>query len=82
MCAGYGTRPSAVVGIEDEWLAYQFDIAVFSWGRHVNNKLAECDSKGKPKYTLDDILDGVDRPRNMISVTELFLASGLERMMG
>lgn len=81
MCAAYSTRPSLVVGIDDEWLAYQFDIAVFSWGRHVNNKLAEHDDKGKPKYDLEDILSDEDHPRNMISLTEVFLASGVERLM-
>lgn len=28
MAKEYGTRPSSVIGIADEWAAYQFDVAV------------------------------------------------------
>ncbi len=35
----YSTRPSAIVGIEDDWAAYQFDLACYALGRHVEAEL-------------------------------------------
>lgn len=37
----YGVRPSAVVGIEDEWAAYQFDMAALALGNRVERALAD-----------------------------------------
>ena len=52
----YSQRPSAVVGVDDPWAAYQFDLAVGQFGAWVENRLAERDKAGKPKYTLDGLL--------------------------
>jgi hypothetical protein len=35
----YHTRPSAVLGIADDWAAYQFDMAVLSFAQHVEAQL-------------------------------------------
>lgn len=49
-------RPSALVGVTDEWAAYQFDMAVAQFGAWVEGKLSERDKKGKPKHTLGALL--------------------------
>lgn len=46
-----------MVGVADPWAAYQFDLAVGQFGAWVEGKLAERDSKGKPKHTLAQLLD-------------------------
>jgi hypothetical protein len=51
------TRPSKIVGVDDEWAAYQFDQAVMFVGRYIYGKLNELDDKGKPLYEIDDLLD-------------------------
>jgi hypothetical protein len=35
----YHSRPSAIVGIEDDWAAYQFDMACLQFARHVDKEL-------------------------------------------
>ena len=41
MASAYGQRPSAILGIEDEWAAYQLDLATLRLGRQVEKELAE-----------------------------------------
>lgn len=36
----YHQRPSAIAGIDDEWTAYQFDMAVFRYAQHVESELS------------------------------------------
>lgn len=52
----YSTRPSVIVGIENDWQAYQFDSAVLLFGVFIENKLEERNKSGKPKYKLADLL--------------------------
>jgi hypothetical protein len=42
MARTYSQRPSAIVGIDDEWAAYQFDAAVLI------ESLDDSGGKGKP----------------------------------
>ena len=49
-------RPSEIVGIDDEWAAYQFDQAVVFVGVYINNKLNEIDDKGKHIHSIGDLL--------------------------
>lgn len=56
LSATYSQRPSAVIGVEDPWAAYQFDMAVAQFGTWVENRLAERDKDGKPKYDLAQLL--------------------------
>jgi hypothetical protein len=37
----FSQRPSAIVGIGDEWAAYQFDVATLTWGREVESKITD-----------------------------------------
>lgn len=39
------------------WTCLQFDMAVVWFGRYVENKLNELDSKGRHVYTIDELLD-------------------------
>jgi len=52
----YHRRPSEVIGIDDTWAAYQFDMAVAQFGAWVEGKLAERDKAGKPKHSLAKLL--------------------------
>jgi hypothetical protein len=58
MSTAYGRRPSELVPIDadDDWTAYQLDSAVLTFGRWVENRLAERDKKGRPKYGIKDLL--------------------------
>lgn len=58
LASTYNARPSAMLGIEDNWLALSVDRAVFTWGRHVDNKLRETFKDGKtPRYSIEELLD-------------------------
>ena len=46
-----------MLGVDDPWAAYQFDMAVGQFGAWVEGKLNERDAKGKPKHTLAGLLD-------------------------
>jgi hypothetical protein len=56
LCKTTRTRPSEVVGIDDEWAAYQFDQAVMFVGRYIYSKCNELGDDGKPIHDIDDIL--------------------------
>ena len=58
------TRPSSIVGIDEEWIAYQFDNAVILVGNAIENASQEMEKYGgddKPKwrqkYTMQQLLD-------------------------
>jgi hypothetical protein len=53
----YGRLPSEIVGVTDQWAAYQFDLCVAQFGAWVEGKLSERDKAGKPKHTLAKLLD-------------------------
>ncbi len=57
LSANFHQRPSQIVGVSDEWAAYQFDLCVVHFGSWVEGKLAERDSSGRPKHTLAGLLD-------------------------
>ena len=53
----YKQRPSDIIGIDDDWAAYQLDQAVRYVGTYIHNKLMETDKKGKPIYaSVGDVL--------------------------
>ena len=56
LSATYHLRPSEVIGVDDPWAAYQFDMAVAQFGAVVEGKLNERDKKGKPVTTLARLL--------------------------
>ena len=60
----YGQRPSAVLGVEDEWAAYQVDVATLTLGRWVEARLAERDKKGRPIYSLAQLMAEPGAPRS------------------
>ena len=62
-------RPSRIVGVRDEWAAYQFDLAVAQFGSWVEGKLGERDKAGKPTHTLGALLgDEAARDRQYASL--------------
>ena len=62
MAQAYGRRPSAVLGIKEAWAAYQFDSAVLTLGRWVENRLAEHHKDGTPKWTIEHLLGTEKKP--------------------
>lgn len=62
LCVQYGRRPSEVLGLKDEWAAFQFDEAVVQFGLWIESKLAERDKQGAPKHTLANLLSE-DKPQ-------------------
>ena len=56
----YRKRPSEIVGIDDEWAAYQLDQATRFVGTFIHNKLDELDKDGKPIYTSVQQILGTD----------------------
>lgn len=47
----------SLTGLEDDlWTALQFDNAVQWFGTYIENRLNETDPKGRPKYTLEQLL--------------------------
>ena len=56
MSVTYQRRPSEVIGVDDPWAAYQFDLAVAQFGAWVEGKLNERDKAGKPKHSLAKLL--------------------------
>lgn len=49
-----------MLGLSDEWAAYQLDVAVLTVGRWVDGKLSERTKDGKPIHRLSDLLS--DKP--------------------
>lgn len=81
MCQRYSQRPSTVIGIDSEWLAYDFDLAVSYLGITVENRLQERKEtirNGKqvsePKYTIQEALGA--KPRTLITTHEQAIAMG------
>ena len=57
LATAYGTRPSSLYEIHDEWAAYCFDEIVLIVGRAIESKLSEVDkTTGKQKHQLKDLL--------------------------
>lgn len=75
MASEYGRRPSEILGVEDEWAAYQLDVAVMKFGRHVEGELA----KGRKGKRLQELLDGGARERG-VGVYRRWSAMGVTKM--
>ena len=58
----YGRRPSEVLGIEEAWAAYQLDAAVLTLGRWAENRLAEHNKDGSPRWTIEHLLGTEKEP--------------------
>ena len=57
LSASYGQRPSSFLGLAPEsWDAWQVDVATLQAGRYVENKLAERDKDGRPRYSIEELL--------------------------
>ncbi len=74
LAAAYGQRPSAVVGLEDEWAAYQFDMACLTLGRRVESALAKNaaakKNARKPEaHIIAEILGAPGEPKQYGSLT-------------
>lgn len=64
MATKTGKRPSEIVGIDEAWVAYQFDNAIVLIGSAIENASQEMekygsekDTKWRQKYTMKQLLD-------------------------
>jgi hypothetical protein len=77
-----GQKPSDLIYEKDEFIAYQVDRAVMSFGIIIDNALMEqvevSDNKTVQKYTLEQLLDeNFLLPRNTEDSTEIEDVQGL-----
>ncbi len=63
-----------MLGLSDEWAAYQLDVATLTLGRWVDSKLGERTKDGKPIHRLRDLLS--DKP-DAKELTQFRSAAGL-----
>lgn len=63
IASSYHQRPSQVFGLKNDWVAWQFDRAVWYLGRYVEVEQAKTGKDGKPKRSLDDILNNGERTK-------------------
>lgn len=57
LASTYGQRPSTYLGLDPlSWHAYQFDLCCLQMGNYLEGKLKEVDQKGKPKYSIHQLL--------------------------
>lgn len=76
LCKAYGQRPSAVFGIEDAWLAWDFDQAVSAFGAEVEQRQRETKKDGSPRYaTVRELLNLPKEPMRMKPVSKSMLMS-------
>lgn len=87
----FSQRPSDLVGIEEQWLALQFDGAVALVGVTIEGALQETMNVGtkdkpewKPKYTLGQLLSddfrlpAPERPKGGIEGLKAFAGKGVK----
>jgi hypothetical protein len=72
----YGQRPSSLLSIDDDWIAFQFDTAILSFGLEVEARYEERNKKGARKRTLKQASND-----ERTSVLSLFDASGKNEML-
>jgi hypothetical protein len=53
MAKEFSQRPSSFLAIDDGWVAYMVDEAVWAFGRTVQNRYDETDDQGRRKHTLE-----------------------------
>ena len=75
-CEGQGGVPSTQLGIaHNRWLAWQFNDAVFTFGRHIQNTLAKCQSDQDRLTKLRQLLGVTSKmtlkPINVASLTSI-----------
>ncbi|TXH08853.1 MAG: hypothetical protein E6R03_17505 [Hyphomicrobiaceae bacterium] len=49
-CKAFGQRPSTLFGIDDPWLAWEFDHATAALGIRVEGRIEEKRKDGRPVY--------------------------------
>jgi len=71
----FGTRPSDLMGIQNHWLAYQFDEVVHLIGWQVESRLNATDDKGRRRYSYEEALRVPEPDR--VSVSKLLARPGV-----
>ena len=57
----FGKRPSEILGIDDEWLAYEFDTCCYRLGVFVENEIAKGKKKKVTSETVLKNLEAAER---------------------
>lgn len=68
-----------MLGLRNSWVCWMLDDACAYLGLIVENKTQERDKEGKPKWTIQQVLNG-EATRRRASISELFAMSGAEVM--
>ena len=74
---------SRLIGMPDRWTAIQFDLAVMTFGRHIDAKLMEHDDKGRHLHSIYKLLDlpefvsDEERKKNNREAFEALMGRGL-----
>jgi hypothetical protein len=73
-CKTFGQRPATLFGIEDTWLAWEFDHAVAALGIRVEARIEEKRKDGSPVYkSMEDALNLPKEPLKMKPVSKSML---------
>lgn len=72
----FGARPAALLGIQNQWLAYQVDEVVHLVGWQVESRLNAVDEKGRRRYSYEDALRPPDN-RQTVSVSKVMSRPGV-----
>jgi hypothetical protein len=62
MSKTYQTRPSAFIGWHSDWVAMDFDSAVFALGNYIDGELRHCKTDGDAQIVLRRLLDLKPKP--------------------
>lgn len=73
-CKAFGQRPSEFFGIEEAWLAWDFDQAIMMAGQVVEGRLSERDGDGRAVYkTLREALGMPPEPMKAKPISKAML---------
>ncbi len=71
--------PSALLSLANKLLAWQFDEALFLWGRHVDTELDACKNNDERKRKLERLLaDGKASKAQPVDVGMLKMTGGVK----
>lgn len=62
MAETYRTRPSEIIGVKDDWVAYQLDVAVLQVGRRVEKLTADGKVSVEAALASLEAVDGDEAP--------------------
>lgn len=74
-----GRKPSAEVGINSPWLAWQFDECIYIFGLQVDAELSKCKHEADRSIKLNEML-GIERPAKKLNLAARMAMGGVNVM--